>query len=84
MTGLRQSYFRQIFQQTTGFTLHRYVMQLRLERARDLLSNSELSLAAIAAEAGFSNQSHMTSCFRSYYDITPALLRGQRRSVSSG
>ena len=45
-TGLQQSYFRQIFQQTTGLTLHSYIMQLRLERARDLLGNSELPLAA--------------------------------------
>jgi AraC family transcriptional regulator len=81
-TGLQQSYFRQIFQQTTGLTLHSYIMQLRLERARDLLGNSELPLAAIAEEVGFSNQSHMTSCFRRHYDITPALLRHQRRSVS--
>lgn len=83
-TGLQQSYFRQIFQQTTGLTLHRYIMQLRLERARDLLGNSELPLAAIAEEVGFSNQSHMTSSFRRHYDITPALLRRQRRSASGG
>jgi AraC family transcriptional regulator len=81
-TGLQQSYFRQIFQQITGLTLHRYIMQLRLERARDLLGNSELALAAIAEEVGFSNQSHMTSCFRRYYDITPALFKRQCRSAS--
>jgi len=81
-TGLQQSYFRHIFQQITGLTLRRYIMQLRLERARDLLGNSELALAAIAEEVGFSNQSHMTSCFRRYYDITPALFKRQSRSAS--
>jgi AraC family transcriptional regulator len=78
-SGLQQSYFRQIFQQTTGLTLHRYIMRLRLERARDLLGNSEMPLAAIAEEVGFSNQSHMTSCFQRHYDVTPGLLRRQRR-----
>ena len=79
-TGLQQSYFRQIFQETTGLTPHRYIMKLRLERARDLLGSSELPLATIAQEVGFCNQSHMTSCFRRHYDITPSLLRHQQRT----
>lgn len=75
VVGLHQSHFRQIFQQVSGLSLHRYVLQTRLARARELLSTSSHPLAAIAQEVGFSSQSHMSTCFRRYYDVTPTVFR---------
>ena len=73
--GLRQSHFRKLFNQLTGSTLHSYILDKRLEYAKELLVSSSLSLAEIAEESGFSNQSHMASCFRKKFDETPAAFR---------
>jgi len=75
VVGLHQSHFRQIFQHVSGLSLHRYVLQTRVARARELVSTSNHPLAAIAQEVGFSSQSHMTTCFRRYYDVTPSVVR---------
>lgn len=74
--GLHQSHFRGLFQQVTGTTPHQYVMQARLEMANRLLSQTDLPLASIAEECGFSSQAHMSSCFRRSYNMTPREFRG--------
>ncbi|WNC74177.1 AraC family transcriptional regulator [Thalassotalea psychrophila] len=76
--GLHQSHFRQIFRDVTQTTLHSYVLQLRLEHARDLLLNTAVSIVEIAENSGFSSQSHMTSSFRRYYDMSPASIRKRK------
>ncbi|WP_442936732.1 helix-turn-helix domain-containing protein [Nostoc sp.] len=48
---------------TTGLSPYQYVLWCRLELAQKLLQNQKRSLAQVAAEAGFGNQSHMTSVF---------------------
>jgi AraC family transcriptional regulator len=69
--GLHASHFRRVFLEVTGTTPHQYLLHLRLERARDLLINSDMALVDIAAACGLSSQSHMTSSFRRVYDVTP-------------
>ncbi|MES2130209.1 MAG: helix-turn-helix domain-containing protein [Pseudomonadota bacterium] len=77
--GVSESHFRRIFQEAMGMTPHRYVLQLRLERTRELLTRTSFSIARIAAQCGFNSQSHMTACFNAAYGITPARVRQQAR-----
>ncbi len=77
--GVSESHFRRIFQEAMGMTPHRYVLQLRLERVRELLTRTSFSIARIAAQCGFNSQSHMTACFNAAYGITPARARHQAR-----
>lgn len=77
--GVSESHFRRIFQEAMGVTPHRYVMQLRLERVRELLTRTSFSIARVAAQCGFNSQSHMTACFNTAYGITPARVRQQAR-----
>ena len=49
--------------------------QRRLERARSLILNSRLPMAAIASAVGFSSQAHLTSSYRRHFGITPAQQR---------
>jgi AraC family transcriptional regulator len=56
----------------TGFSPHQYVREERVSRARLLLAEHRLSLAEIADELGFSDQSHFTRTFRAVAGVTPS------------
>lgn len=74
------AHFRRMFQEATGLPPHRYVLSLRLERARVLLTQSSLPIARIAQECGFASQSHLTAAFRAAHAATPAQFRAARKS----
>ena len=56
-------------------TPHQYIVQLRMERAKTLLSDSDLPLAEVAAQVGFADQSHFSSTFRRTTAMTPRSYR---------
>lgn len=63
------------FHRCFGCTVGDLVRRLRLQRACELMRDPRLSLGAIAAEAGFSDQSHFVSQFRRYLGTTPRRFR---------
>jgi AraC family transcriptional regulator len=67
------------FRRAYGVSLARFMRVLQMQHALKLLSDSALSISTVAAEAGFSDQSHMTRAFARTYGLTPALLRRLRR-----
>jgi AraC family transcriptional regulator len=73
--GLSTFHFARVFRNATGVTPYRYFLQARVERVKSFLLESEDSLAAIAAEAGFSDQSHMSNVFRRLTGMTPGAFR---------
>lgn len=73
--GLTPSHFCRVFKRATGTTPHQYVMKARLDRARDLLGQSDLSIARVAEMTGFTSQSHFTRAFRQYAGDTPSSWR---------
>lgn len=73
--GASSSHLRHWFKQTTGMTLHRYIVQQRVERARHLLVEGRLSTAEVALAVGFSHQSHMAAWMRRVRGYTPRALR---------
>ena len=68
-------HFSRSFKQATGVGPQRYVIQRRLEPAKRLLRQSHQPLAWIAQEAGFFDQSHLTSVFRREMGMTPGRFR---------
>lgn len=75
--GLSKPHFVRLFRNTTGTSPHRYVMQKRIERARQLIQASDASLVDIALEVGFASQSHLHRIFRKTYGVTPGDARRQ-------
>ena len=73
-------HFHRQFKRTTGMTPHQYIVRMRTERAKALLSGSDLPLAEVAAQSGFADQSHFTSTFRRTTSMTP---RGYRNATST-
>jgi AraC family transcriptional regulator len=57
-------HIRRLFKNSTGQTLHNYIEEVRLDRARDLLANTNLSVKDIASELGFAHASGFSNAFR--------------------
>ncbi|MUG98056.1 helix-turn-helix domain-containing protein [Scytonema sp. UIC 10036] len=64
-------HFLRLFKQQVGITPHQYILQSRIEKAKYLLQHSNLSIANIALRTGFSDQSHLTRCFKRMVGVTP-------------
>lgn len=73
--GFSPYHFARAFKATTGISPYQYVLQCRVELAQQLLQDQEQSLAEVAIEAGFGNQSHMTTVFRRVLQTTPQQYR---------
>ena len=78
VAGLSTSYFARAFREATGVPPHQWVIIQRVERAKCLLELSGLSLAEVALQAGFADQSHFTSAFRRATGTTPGHWRRSR------
>ena len=75
--GLSPAHFARAFKETMGQAPHRYLLWLRLERARRLLEQCGADLSGIAQQTGFADQAHFTRLFKRAYGITPGALRRQ-------
>ena len=74
-------YFSRLFKETTGFTPHQYVINCRIEKAKDLLKQGKISIAEIAKEVGFVDQSHLHRCFKRKVGITPKQFSQQYKKI---
>ncbi len=69
--GISRYYFCRLFKQSTGLSLHQYVIQQRVEQAKQLLAQGKMSIADIALACGFSHQSHLHRHFKRLTGVTP-------------
>jgi AraC family transcriptional regulator len=72
---LSPSHFARAFRQTTGQPPHRWLMEQRIEKAKQLLVDTTLSLAQIAQRCGFADQSHFTRVFAQLVQSSPGQWR---------
>lgn len=77
--GLSTYHFSRSFKATTGRPPHRYLLERRVERAKELLQESAQEIVQVALAAGFASQEHMTTVFRRLTGTTPARYRRARR-----
>jgi AraC family transcriptional regulator len=82
VAGLSPNYFLHAFRQTTGQTPHRYLTELRIAKARELLHDPYRSIVDISLAVGFSSQSHLTTVFRRFVKTTPAAYRVEVLGIS--
>lgn len=68
-------YLGQAFRHEFGETLGEYLNRIRIRAAAERLTNSDLSLTAIALDFGFYDQSHFTRIFRRFTGATPSVFR---------
>ncbi|MGH7630000.1 MAG: helix-turn-helix transcriptional regulator [Gemmatimonadales bacterium] len=65
------------FSRRKGCTFGEFVRSLRITAACDQLRNSRKSIAEIAADTGFADQSHLTRALRNHIGMTPARYRNR-------
>lgn len=83
VAGMSSGHFTAMFKRSTGMSPYQAVMRRRLARARDLLGDDSLTIAAISCLLGFSSQAHFTTAFRQVYGITPAAFRASERTAQA-
>lgn len=72
-----------IFKSDVGMPPIRYLRQLRMERAKNLLESSFLSVKEIAFQVGLNDESHFVRDFKSTYGFSPALYRSHFKNQSA-
>ncbi len=75
LAALSEYHFVRMFRTSFGLPPHRYVLQRRLLRTRQLLQHSRLPLGEIALACGFASASHFSNRFRAAFGAAPGLLR---------
>ena len=75
LSGLSPFYFSRLFKESTGFTPYQYISQQRMNKAKQLLQNSDITIAEIALRCGFSSQSSFSTAFRKALGVTPKVYR---------
>ena len=73
--GLSIRHFTRAVSQSTGLTPHRYLLRLRLDKARELLLDPSLRLHEVAMTCGFADQSHFTRVFSAAEKVSPGTWR---------
>jgi AraC family transcriptional regulator len=72
------NHFARAFRQSTGTAPHRWFMERRLDKAKELLRNASLPLAEVALASGFADQSHFTRTFTQFIGMSPGAWRRLR------
>ena len=73
--NISPTYFASLFKQAMEITPHQYVIQQRVERAKTMLLKTDLAIADIALQVGFSSQSHLTQQLKRLTGMTPKQVR---------
>jgi AraC-like DNA-binding protein len=83
IVGLSESHFYRAFKDSFGDTPHRYILRVRVERARQLLLTTDVSLGQIALDCGLADQAHFCRLFRRFHGESPGAFRRARVTVSA-
>ena len=75
--GLSASRFNEAFKEQMGITPHAYITNLKIDTAKILLKNPEISVTDVAMQLNFSSGNHFSSVFKRYTGITPSQYRGK-------
>jgi AraC-like DNA-binding protein len=69
------AHFSRLFKQATGSTPHHYVLACRIDRAKALLTTTDMPIGEVAQRVGCTDQSHLTALFRARVATTPRAFR---------
>ena len=65
----------------TGFNTSAYILQIRMEQAKRMLSSTDVPVGEIASRCGFEDQSHFTRAFKQMFDLPPTQFRRQPQLI---
>ncbi len=77
--GVNADYFSHLFKNETGITFTKYLNQIRIEHAKRLLENTDLSVLEISYEAGFNTPTHFYKTFKAQTNVSPKEYKKNKR-----
>ena len=80
IAGLSPTHFGRAFRAATGMPPHKYMQDLRMQRARRLLETTKLSITQIALECGFEQSTSFATSFKKLVGVSPRMWRAERKS----
>ncbi len=81
MSGIGETYYRNIFLAVFNTPPTKYIQQYRVDKAKELLVNSELSVDEIAVKVGFANSSYFCKVFKTLSGYTPSEFAARGRKM---
>jgi len=78
--GMSTRQLERLFRRYLNRSPKRYYMELRLQKARNLLMQTDMSVINVALACGFASPSHFSKCYRAHYQTTPYRERGAHGS----
>lgn len=75
---MSSSYFSKIFKETTDFSPYDYLLAIRLDKAKELLQQTDNSIESIAYKTGFNSVSNFVFFFKKQMGISPLKFRNIR------
>jgi len=78
--GMSTRQLERLFRRYLNRSPKRYYMELRLQKARNLLMQTDMSVINVALACGFASPSHFSKCYRAHYQTTPYRERGSQSS----
>lgn len=82
-THLSESYFSTLFKKGCGYGFREYLTKVRVDRARELLENTSMSVTEISEATGFDSQSYFSKVFRRSTGLAPSEYRERDRKTSA-
>ncbi len=73
--GLSTSHFRFLFRQATGQPFHKYLIAIRLEKAKQMLLDPRSSVGSVARAVGFTALAHFSRAFTNRFSVSPNQMR---------
>lgn len=78
---LYRDHFARLFKQSVAVTPHQYLIRQRVERAKRLLQQGNLSIADVALQCGFANQGHLSYHFKRLLNATPKAFSNNSKNL---
>ena len=75
LLGLSTSHFRFLFKEATGQPFHKFLVSLRLEKARQMLNEQDIAVSTVAKAVGFAGLSHFSRAFTQRFQVSPTSIR---------
>ena len=73
--NLSRNYFLKIFKENMGMVFGDYVTKIRMDKAKELLKNTDITVYSISLEVGYESQYHFSRKFESLYGVSPIEYR---------
>ena len=80
-TNLSPAYVGRLFKRSTGITLVEYILEVRMDAARTLLTDTDLSVTEIVPRVGFGDAPYFYKVFKKTNGCTPAQYRANQRGL---